>query len=546
MARIINFEGRQISVPDDATDDEVATILGGDSAPAPASSSYEPLSNIPGDAAHFAQGMMEGAQRVPGRIAELGAQALDSVGLTDHAADKVRGFTDRRLFHAPAEQAGDPYTQTGNTVGKMLGTAPAALAAPFGGEGVLPLLANGAVQGGLTGLLDSGKGNEAGSTATGAAVATGLNALTHGAANLITPTIAPAVQALSREGVQLTPGQLFGGQIKRFEDRLAGLPIADVPIKEAQRQSLRDFGRGAGNIALGGLGPIPEGISGQAMSQTAHQLLDNAYDTILPQVSVTLGPELANAVNDAGNTVAARLPAQHASQFNSTLADVFRKMGAGDGGPVNTFSGRAVKDAYSDLGRSARDFRTPMASPNDRALGSAFGEVQSGMRDSFQNSDPWAAGALQNVDNAYRNFIPVDAAVAKATGNASGLEAGVFTPQQLRQAVVSGDSSVRKMASAQGGGPLQQFAENGINVLPSSVPDSGTAGRLGLLELFAHPQWAIPGAVAHLAYSRPVLGALNRTFAQGPSQGATALADVFRNLSNLAVPAAALATGGGK
>jgi hypothetical protein len=242
-------------------------------------------------------------------------------------------------------------------------------------------------------------------------------------------------------------------------------------------------------------------------------------------------------VTGAGDKVAARLPAGYDEQFNSTLADVMKKLGASDAGPSNTFPGQAAKDVYSDLGAEARRLQTPLAPPNDRALGQAFGDVQEGLRNEFGNSDPWAAGALSNIDRAYRNFVPVDAAIAKATGNAGGLEAGVFTPQQLRQAVTGGDSSVRRMATAQGGGPLQQFAEDAINVLPSSIGSSGTSERLGLLALpalasaaVAHPVATTAAMATPFIYSKPGLAAFNKLYAHGASPGATALGDIIRQL----------------
>jgi hypothetical protein len=545
MPRVIEFEGQQHSFPDDATDAEIEAALGGDT-PAPA----QTAPSFGERAKNFLGGVGAGVFSIPQHVAALGAEATDALGLTHGAYDSVNAANEAATARGNAEGVGlDPNSgayKVGHPVGQVAATLPLAAVNPFGGAGVLPAIGNGAVQGAAAGAL-TGSPDEVGKDATvGGVLGGGLNAITHGAAAMLTPVIRPAVQALSRAGVAMSPGQILGGTAKRFEDFLTSIPIAGDPIKNVQRQSLRDFGTGAGNIAMGGLGPIPPGISGQAMSTTAHNILDDAYEQVLPQLNVTLGPDFAQAVNGASSNVAARLPDAHSQQFGNTIADVMRKMGVGgDVGPANTFSGRAAKDAYSDLGRSARDFQTPMASPNDRALGLAFGDVQEGLRQEFGNSDPLAAGVLNNIDSAYRNFIPVDAAIGKATGNAGGLEAGVFTPQQLRQAVVQGDRSVRKMATAQGGNPLQQYAENGIETLPSSVPDSGTAGRLGLLEMFAHPHWVLPAALTHAVYNGPVVGAVNRAFAQGPSQGATALADIFRNLGTVgAAPAGALAGGG--
>lgn len=59
MSRIINFEGRQISVPDDATEAEVAQILGGSAAPP-----LDPNAGIPVSAPTMSEKIMAGAKTV--------------------------------------------------------------------------------------------------------------------------------------------------------------------------------------------------------------------------------------------------------------------------------------------------------------------------------------------------------------------------------------------------------------------------------------------------------------------------------------------------
>lgn len=540
MSRVINFEGRKITVPDDATDDEVSQIIGGPAAP-----TAKPESFGQGVKSFFT-GMGKGAFSLPQHAVELGARATDAVGLTDNAYGTVKNVNDDANKAELAREGVAPSSSAlkwGEPVGQAIAAAPIAAAFPATLPGVL---GSGAVTGALSG--DSNHVLE------GAALGAGGGAALHGVGRAIAPVISPAVQALADRGVTMSPGQLFGGWAKGLEDRAAGIWPLDGWIKGAQRQSLRDFGTGAGNIAMGGIGPIPDGISGQAMSTTAHKLFDDAYGQVLPQLNVTLDPQFANTVNTAADTVAARLPPSYSDQFQGTLADVFKKMGAGNGTPTNTFGGKAVKDAYSDLGYVARDYQGPTATPNDRAFGKAAGDVQEGIRQSFFNSDPWAAGALGNIDNAYRSFIPVDQAVKSASGNAGGLEAGVFSPGQLRQAVVNADNSVRRTAVSEGGGPLQQFAENGIQVLPSSIGSSGTSERLGLFALpalaasmAAHPVGAAAALAVPALYSKPGLQVLNKLYAHGAGPGATALGGLFQNLGRFgAGPASGALTSGGR
>lgn len=492
---------------------------------------------------HYVGGIQEGIARIPQGAVELGAKGLDATGLTNNAYGKTHAvFKDMNEIGTPGLKEGNKYVQGGDTVGKVIGTLPVAAAFP----GTLPgVLGSGA----LTGALSDPE-----HPVESAAFGAGGGAALHGVGRAIAPVISPAVQALAARGVTMTPGQIFGGWAKGLEDRASGIWPLDGWIKGAQRNSLRDFGTGAGNIAMGGIGPIPDGVSGQAMSTTAHELFEDAYGQVLPQLNVTLDPQFAQTVTNAGDTVAARLPDAYNGQFQGTLADVFKKMGAGTPGPSNTFGGQSAKNAYSDLGRVARDYSGPMESANDRAFGSAIGDVQEGIRQSFFNSDPWAAGALGNIDNAYRSFIPVDKAVASAAGNGGGLEAGVFTPAQLRQAVTAGDNSVRRTAVSEGGGPLQQYAENGIQVLPSSIGSSGTSERLGLFALpalaasmAAHPVGAAAALAVPALYSKPGLQVLNKLYAHGAGPGATALGGLFQNLGRFgAGPTAGVLTSGGK
>lgn len=528
MPRVINFEGRKITVPDDATDDEVASILQGEAAPEPKTSQTLGFEQGVGN---FMGNFADMAGKVPGV-----ASAFQSV-FGHSLSDSTNAL--RNPAHAPGEVPG----KIGRFAGDVLESAPLAALAPTTLPGAL-------AAGAVTGAATADPGHQV----AGATLGAGLGGTMQAIGRAIAPQISEAVQRLAARGVTMTPGQVFQGPVKGLEDRLAGFWPLDSLIGNAKRQSLRDFGTGAGNIAMGGIGPIPPGVSGQAMSTTAHRLFDDAYDQVLPQMSVTLDPAFAQTVGNAGDTVASRLPAEYGDQFNRTIADVFKKMGAGDGGPVNTFPGRAAKDAYSDLGFEARNYQKPTATPNDTRLGEAYGQVQEGLRNAFQSDDPYAGAALQHIDTAYRGFIPVDNAIKNASGNAGGLEAGVFTPGQLRQSVVNADNSVRKVASAQGGPELQQYAEDGINVLPSSIGSSGTSERAGLLALPAlgaaavkAPITAAALAATPLLYTRPALRGFNALYAHGSSPGATALGGLMQQLGRFGSgPAASTFTGGGR
>lgn len=391
---------------------------------------------------------------------------------------------------------------------------------------------------------------ENGNMATGAGLGAGLGALLRGLSGVIAPNVDPAVVRLRDAGVTMTPGQIFGNSgmvgkgVKRLEDIGAGLPLVGDIIGTAQNRSLEQAQRGAVNRALAPIGQeLPVGMTGQEAVRTAGDVLSDNYSALLPGANVTLDAPFARTVSDAGARIDARLPDQMGGQFQSTLGDVFKKLNST--GPVqpSRYTGEAVHEAASDLGRMERSYSG--GGGNDTQLAQGYGDVSRGLRDAITRSNPQLGPAIRANDEGWANLVRIEDASKAATGNASGKLPGVFTGQQLRTAARAGDNSVRDRATARGEALLQDYAEDMIRVLPSSVADSGTAGRAVIPLLAAGSASVSPAAAAGLAavpllYSRPGLELANATFARKAGPGATALADIFRR----AAPPLAAANGG--
>jgi hypothetical protein len=85
----------------------------------------------------------------------------------------------------------------------------------------------------------------------------------------------------------------------------------------------------------------------------------------------------------------------------------------------------------------------------------------------------------------------------------------VFTPKEYAGAARMADSSVRRRATVRGTTPNQQLTDAAADVLPNTIPDSGTAGRLGAGMAIGYGAGALnPATLAGLAaaaapYSRP-------------------------------------------
>lgn len=121
-----------------------------------------------------------------------------------------------------------------------------------------------------------------------------------------------------------------------------------------------------------------------------------------------------------------------------------------------------------------------------------------------RNNPAQLAKELANADAAYAKYVRLRNAGVAAANNE-----GVFTPSQLMGAVKKADNSVGKGAMATGDALMQDIATAGQNVLPNKIPDSGTAGRLGLGILaggglgYLNPVALAGGALAAGAYTRP-------------------------------------------
>lgn len=531
MPRVINFEGRKITVPADASDEEVAGIVGGAPAPAAASNpldnaapSYEnaPDSVIPtakGAALGFSQGVgntLANAATIPDRVIEtLGGPKgafTGAVGVPAEALDSLRHPEKTVDFGGEAPNSG------ARLFGDLLSSAPAMALGPMTG---------GAAGGALT-------TPEGGNMGISAGVGGGLGGLLSGLSRVIAPHVAPAVARLREAGATLTPGQIFGGMTKGVEDRVAGLPIVGDWIREAQNRSLEDAGRGAVNRSLAPIGQeLPDGLIGQDAIRHAGDTLSAHYDALLPNASTTLDAPFAQTIQHAGQRVDARLPDQMGDQFQGTLGDVYKKLNSTGPMQPSQYSGTAAHEAASDLGAMSRQYSGMGGDATE--LGRAYGDASGAFRGAIARSNPELGPAISANDEGWANLVRLEDASKAATGNASGRAPGVFSGQQLRTAARAGDHSVRDRATARGDALMQNYAEDMIQVLPSSVADSGSAGRMVLPLLAGGAATISPPVAAGLAaipaiYNRPVLSLLNNVFARNPGPGATQLGGLISRL----------------
>lgn len=437
------------------------------------------------------------------------------LGMTPATPQQVNDQVTQREndYQAQRAAAGDTGFDVGRAVGNVIPAAAlAATGALPAGASVLGSIPAGAIGGAALGVGQPIPNATAENYGAQKAQQVGRDAVVGGITGpvgytlgrMISPTVAPNVQKLADEGVQMTPGQILGGMTKRVEDAATSIPFVGDAIRGAQRNSIESTNRIAVNRALEPIGEsLPKNIpTGHDAVRYAANKVSEAYDNSLSRMVGRLDDTLAAEVSNIEKMAKDGLPPELADR----VSKVINTQLLGKFGPSGTMLGKNVQTADSELGRLAANFaRDPSADAKD--LGRAIGEL----RTSFQNmlervNPPDVVAGYKAAKTAFSNL----ATVQRAAGSTAASD-GVFTPNQLEIAVKNSDKSSRKAAYSMGEAKMQDLSNAAKGVLPSSVPDSGTPLRamlgLGLLGgggVAINPAVPVAGLAAAGLYTQPV------------------------------------------
>lgn len=376
-------------------------------------------------------------------------------------------------YQAARQAAGstgfDPVRMAGNI----------AITAPIGGAAAVPAslggrvalgAAQGAGYGALQPVTEGDYWDEKGSQVKTGALVGGIAAPVIGAASrLISPkaSVNPDVAALRQAGVQPTIGQALGGTAARVEEKMQSLPIMGEAITAAHGRGIEQLNKAVLNRAVEGIGGKVTKTGAEGLKQ-ARQQLSQAYDDLLPKMSVnTLDDQFVSKVSSLRGMVQS-LPQKEAQQFDSIIA---REI---DGrlAPNGMLSGNNLKQAQAAI----RDKASQFARSNDAyqsQLGQALKQLDEELRQLVTSSNPSFAKQLEAINKGYAVFKR-----AQQAGAMTGGEAGKFTPAQLQRAVRSQDVSKDKRAFSEGTAYLQDLSDAAVNVMKNKTPDSGTATRI--------------------------------------------------------------------
>lgn len=420
-----------------------------------------------------------------------GIRPATATQLNEQIAADEQAYQEAR--RATGQEGMDWWRLGGNVAGAapLLAAAPGAAATGWGRVGVGAL--QGALMGGLQPIYEGPVAENTlyqmatGGVAGGAAAGVG-NALSR----LVSPRAStnPQIQTLMDEGITPTPGQIMGGTARTVEDKAMSVPILGDAIRSARNRGVEQLNRAALNRAVEPIGRTVSATGREGMKQV-DDIISQAYDDIMPRLTFQADNRFAQELSNLQQMVQA-LPEERISQFDRIIRDKV----------IGRLSNRGVADGQnfkameSELGRLATGLMRA-ADIDQRELGLAIRELQSSLRNTLQRSNPQVAQELGRINQAYALMTRLQT----ATGGAGATD-GVFTAAQLSSAVRAGDRSMRKGAFARGDALMQDLSDAAKGVMPGTVPDSGTAGRLflGGATSLASPQAAAGLGLASLPY----------------------------------------------
>lgn len=369
--------------------------------------------------------------------------------------------------------------------------------------------------GGVDGLLMSRSDTTGGlikDAAIGAGAALAGKGLVKGVGRLLSPdAIDDAAGSLYKRGLKhLTPGQAIGGWAKGLEDALTSIPFVGDFISNARVRGIEDFNSIVVADVLEPLGKlIPKNIPkfGRQAVQYVQKTLNDQYDALLPKLSLVndniFGLQLSKIPTKYNGMSRVDMQTLNAIIKNRIPPKLY----------TEGLTGRQYKFLESDL----RKLATSKAQSNQMELASAINDMADEVDGLLIRSNPKYANELIPIKKSYAKLTELE----KAAGS-TGAERGVFTPAQYLSSIKSSDKSIRKRQFAGGTRANQKLAEDAKEVLPSKIPDSGTAKRAAaanLLGFFGGPAAATVGMVNPVtaaavfgtagAYSRPGQRAIN-------------------------------------
>jgi len=446
----------------------------------------------------IAAGIKTGANALTGKV-KLGSNPVEAAGALAKDFGKSMGEqrSYERTYDERAPMAANLATGTGNALTMLVPGGKAAQTLAAAPRAVNA--ARGAVVAGLTGAgyaaADRGTVSERLTAASNAVRDPVTLALGAGAGMLAParkslkqkPRINQDVVNLRADKIDVTPGQAAGGFWKALEDAGTSFPIVGPAIQEARLKNLGTLSTAVGNRALKPIGKrVPDSVApGTETVAYVGKELGNQYDRLIPTGGVKFDDKFGPSITSLDDFTAT-MDESSIRKFQKIVKVSFL-----DHFKDGALNGPAYQTAHSKLRKEIERF-SKSSGPDDIATVNGLTFLQEQLREAAARQNPKFAAMKAKVDRGYAEFKRLQAASTSTNAAADG----VFSAGQYGGAIKKADKSLDKGRYAKGEAMGQDLARSAGRVLPSSVPDSGTATRGSVVALASAPNAVLAGLMA--------------------------------------------------
>ena len=407
------------------------------------------------------------------------------------------------------------------------GAKPAATVAKIALEGAAQNGMHGLLQGDSLDLGDrlSEGANEAGAGALGSLIGAGV---VKGGARLLSPIVSPAVQKLADLGVVMTPGQRAGAGTftNWFENVGSSIPGLRVPINAAKARGLGQYMKGVVNEGLKPISKtLPKNVKpGRTAIEAAQNLVSDHYDEALAKVRAPIDETFQKGLADIAER-ANQLPPEQAQAFHFIMQNKIAPILAGK----QMLDGQSLQTVHRTLQQLASKYDSS-GDPAGEFMADELRAIRQNFFDLAARHSPDGAEKFAQANAAEANLNRVYDAASKAHGD------GIPTPRQMSAATARKGYGTTTKTAAAGKARLQDVTDAGAQVLPDTMPNTGSGDRMlfgGLVTGVGGGSVAVNPAIAGLAVPAvpylPGVDELLQKFAlRGQGKTTKALADEVR------------------
>lgn len=522
MPQYIEVGKDVIEFPDNMSDEQIATILKGQSTATPEAGKQKYSGFLMGLKDPLSGGAQMLEQALPkalvdkintlnNELAKYGVVSpVGAGGVTEQVAQEQKAYQAQRQAEGEGENI-----DWSRVAGNVLSPANLAVGGVAGGLATAPLR-QAAVAGAAQGAMmptDTAKDfaeEKVRQTALGAVGGVVGGAVVKGVGKALNPIASAAEQKLTDLGVKLTPGQLIGTPARDLESFASNVPYVGPAISAAKERAIASFNKGVLNKTLSKIDDkLPENVAGRDAVLYAADQVSNAYDDVLSKMNFDLNFKVSSDMLGALNKSSLPSEAQKMAAMdilNKTALSRFDKQ---------TLTGAEYKAIESDLRKEASGYLSSSLQ-SEKQIGQALKNVLDVFKKELAVQNPKQTSKLRRIDAAYGDLEVIQTAAAN-----SGAQGGIFTPKQYQTAVRQRDVTRNKKSFARGTARGQDVSDAAVDIMGES-PNATLEGRLaasatGLYGVLQNPAMAAGLAVAApVMYSESGINAMNALMRNRP------------------------------